>query len=201
MGRRRIRAAPADPLAMARLRAAERTQSREPANWGLDREALLLPANAEIETRADAAGRTVRACRLDVFDLLFTRGRLSQGALDAVRRLQADLASLHAQAGGVAAYAERIDRGRSDCSLDERRLRAGRRIATVLARTGQASARLLAALCEAGAALGQGGDWRDLVQRETGERLADAQGAVLRAACENLAEAYAILDRRGPGWT
>jgi hypothetical protein len=36
-----------------------------------------------------------------------------------------------------------------------------------------------------------------VVERESGERLADAQGAVLRAACENLAGAYAALDR-GP---
>jgi hypothetical protein len=199
MGRRRTR--PADPLAIAQRRAAERTQSREPASWGLDREIFRLPANAEVEMRTDPAGRPVRARRLDVFDLLFTRGRLSQGALDAVRRLQADMASLHAQAGGVAAYAEHIDRSRSGCGLDERRLRAGRRAAKVRALTGSASARLLTLLCEAGAALGQGGDWRDLVRRETGERLADAQGAVLRAACENLAEAYAILDRRGLGRT
>jgi hypothetical protein len=85
--------------------------------------------------------------------------------------------------------------------VNERRLRAGERIAKALALTGPASARLLSLLCEAGAALGQGGDWRSLVERETGERLADAQGAVLRAACENLAAAYAILDRRGPGRT
>jgi hypothetical protein len=35
-----------------------------------------------------------------------------------------------------------------------------------------------------------------MVERETGERLADAQGAILRAAGENLAGAFAILDRR-----
>ncbi|HEY2480761.1 MAG TPA: hypothetical protein VGI30_01020 [Caulobacteraceae bacterium] len=185
-------------MAIAHRRAAERTQSRDPATWGVDRQSLRLAANAEVETRADGAGRTTRARRLDAFDLFFARGRLTQGALDAVRRLQADVASLHAQGGGVAAYAERVDRSRSEAGLDERRLRAGGRIAEVLALTGQASARLLALLCEAGAALRQGGDWRDLVERETGERLADAQGAVLRAACENLAAAYAILDRRGP---
>ena len=201
MGRRRARSHPADPLAIARRRAAERAQSAEPATWGLDCEAIRLAANADIETRADAAGRTVRARRQDVFDLFFARGRLSQGALDAIRRLQADVAALHAHAGGVAAYAERIDRSSTDRGLDERGLRAGRRTARVLALTGQASARLLAVLCEAGAALGRGGDWRGLVQRETGEHLADGQGAVLRAACENLAAAYAILDRRGPDRT
>jgi hypothetical protein len=196
MARRRTR--PTDPLTIARRRAAERAQSRDPSTWGLDREALRLAANAEVETRAEGAGRPARARRLDVFDLFFARGRLSQGGLDAVRRLQADVALLHAQGGGVGAYAERIDRSRSDFGPQERRLRAGRRMAKVLALTGQASARLLSSLCEAGAALGHGGDWRDLVARETGEHLADAQGAVVRAACENLAAAYSILDRRGP---
>ncbi len=58
------------------------------------------------------------------------------------------------------------------------------------------NARLLLAVCEADAALGRATDWRALVERETGERLADAQGAILRAAGENLAGAFAILDRR-----
>jgi hypothetical protein len=44
---------------------------------------------------------------------------------------------------------------------------------------------------------GRAEDWRAVVERETGERLADAQGAALRAACENLAGAYRLLDGRG----
>jgi hypothetical protein len=64
--------------------------------------------------------------------------------------------------------------------------------------SGPASARLLEALCEGEAALGRPADWRAIVECESGERLADAQGAVLRAACENLVGAYAALDRRRP---
>jgi hypothetical protein len=181
---------------MARRRAAERERMNVPANWGLDHDALRLPANSEVETRND--GPPARARRLDVFDLLFARGSLGQAALDAARRLQADVTALHARPGGVGAYAERVDRSRSDSGLDECALSAGSRITRVSALTGQASARLLLALCEAGEALRPGGGWRGLVQSHTGERLADAQSAVVRSACENLAEAYAILDRRRP---
>ncbi len=57
MPRRRSRTRAADPLAMARLRAAEREKARDPASWGLDREALGLAANTGVETRVDPAGR------------------------------------------------------------------------------------------------------------------------------------------------
>jgi hypothetical protein len=69
-------------------------------------------------------------------------------------------------------------------------------VEVALSLCGPASARLIAAVVEAGAALGCPADWREVVARETGERLADAQGAVLRAACENLAGAYAVIDGR-----
>jgi hypothetical protein len=197
VSRRRARIRPTDPLAIALQRAAEREQARDPANWGLDREALRLAANADVDMRAEPAGRLMHARRQDVFDLFFARGRLSKGAVDAVRRLQADIALLHAVAGGVAAYAERIDRSKSDEGLADARHLASRRIAAALSLAGPVNARLLGALCEADAALGRSANWRSLVERETGERLADAQGAILRAACENLAGAFAILDCRG----
>ncbi len=197
MSRRRTRTRASDPLAIARLRAAEREKARDPANWGLDRDALRLAANAGVETRPDPSGRLMRARRQDAFDVFFNRGRLSRAALDAVRRLQADIALLHALAGGVAAYAEHSDRSRAGETFTDARHQAGRRVSAALSLAGPASARLLLALCEADAALGRGADWRALVERETGERLADAQGAILRAAGENLAGAFAILDRRG----
>ncbi|HEY1448242.1 MAG TPA: hypothetical protein VGF33_06870 [Caulobacteraceae bacterium] len=184
-------------MASARLRAAERERARDPASWGLDRQALRLAVNADVEARVDPGGRVTRARRQDVFDLFFARGRLSQAALDAVRRLQGDVATLHAMAGGVGAYAERIDQTRRGDQSTDARHRAGRRIEAALALAGPANARLLLALCESDAALGRNANWRTLVERETGERLADAQGAILRAACDNLAEALAILHRRG----
>ncbi|HEY2177036.1 MAG TPA: hypothetical protein VGH15_00515 [Caulobacteraceae bacterium] len=191
MGRRRA----SDPMAIARRRAAEREARRNPANWGLDRQSLDLAVNADVVTRADLAGRTVRARRQDVFDLLQARGRLSQAAFNAVRRLQDDIALLHRAAGGVAAYAPRIDRSTAPDGACDARHRAGLRIEAVLGLAGPASARLLAALIEP-AALGQAGDWRMIVTRESGEAAGDAQGAMVRQACENLAGAYALIDRR-----
>ena len=63
------------------------------------------------------------------------------------------------------------------------------------ARAGAVSARLLVALCEPDVVLGRAADWRAVVERESGETLADAQGAILRMACENLAAAYGMADR------
>lgn len=193
MGRRRAK--PADPMALALARAAAREKARAPETWGIDAEALSLPANVAVTTARDVAGRPTRARRQDVFDLLIARGRLSQGAFDAVRRLQADLALLHRGPAGVAGYEPRVDRGRSADSFSDLRLDAGRRIDAALGLAGLASAQLLRAVCEAGATLAEGGDWRAVIARESGERLADAQGAVLRLACENLAGAYGLIDR------
>ena len=187
---------PSDPTAIARRRAAERETERDPAAWGLDPGALALAANADVSVRADLAGRPIRARRRDLFDLLLARGALSQGGFDAVRRLQDDIAFLHRSAGGVAAYAPRIDRSPMSSEMSDARHRAGRRIEEVLALTGPVSGRLIAALVEPGAALGRPGDWRAAVARETGEASADAQGALVRMACENLAGAYAMLGRR-----
>ena len=188
MGRRRAR--PSDPSLTARRRALAREADRDPANWGLNREALALPSQSGLEARADAAGRVCRARRIDPFE------RLLAGAADslaALRRLQSDLLLAQAKSGGVARYAERIDCGRpvEDPLVDARR-RAFERTRQALTLAGPASARLLTALCEAP----ELATWRAVVERLSGERLADAQGAVVRAACANLAEAYARMDRR-----
>ena len=197
---RRRKSRPSDPLQIALRRAAERERERDPAAWGLDTAALALASNADVETRADLAGRVARARRADVFDLFRARGRLGQGALDAVRRLQDDLAVLHRTLSAGGGFAPRVDRSRDPADFTDIRRRAGLRIEAALGLAGPASARLLRALAEADVALGRAADWREVVARETGERLPDAQGAILRAACENLAGAYAVVDRaRGRG--
>ena len=137
----------------------------------------------------------MRARRQDVFDTLRARGRLSSAALDAVRRLQDDIACLHRTQLGAVNYAPRVDRSIEPQAFSDARRRAGARIEAALARAGAASARLLVALCEPDVVLGRAADWRAVVERETGETLADAQGAILRMACENLAGAYGMADR------
>ena len=97
---------------------------------------------------------------------------------------------------GGGALAPKIDRSRRPDPFASARIAAGERIAAALALTGAASARVLSALVEADVVLGRPGHWRQVVEAISGEKLADAQGAVLRSACENLAGAYALIDRQ-----
>jgi hypothetical protein len=203
MNRKRRGARPADPMEIASRRAEERARqqalARDPATWGLDAGALALAANGDVVAPTDAAGRIVRARRQDVFELMSMRGRISPAALTAIRRLQEDVACLHRTALGGVDYTPRVDRSRDPQGFSDARRRAGERLHAALALAGAASARLLVALCEPDVVLGRAADWRAVVARETGETLADAQGAILRMACENLAGAYRALDqgRRG----
>jgi hypothetical protein len=194
MALKRRKAAPASPETLARRRAAERAQALDPASWGVDVEALRLATHADVEVRPAGRGQVARARREDVFDRLHARGALSAEGVSAVRRFQQDLAVLHRTAGGGRDFGPRVDISRGPEAFGDVRLEAGRRLARVLDLTGAASARLLSALCEPAIALAQAGDWRAIVGRESGERLADAQTAVLRTACENLAGAYRRLD-------
>ena len=196
MNRRRRAAKPADPMQIALRRAAERLRDKEPSTWGLDVAAMALPANANVELGNDKSGRTAPVRRMDVFDALSTRGRLSAPALSAVRRLQNDIACLHQTRLGGGDYAPRVDTSFNPRTFDLQRRAAGERIRAVMELAGPVSARLLAALCETDVVLGRIADWRCVVERETGESLADAQGAIVRMACENLAGAYEVLGRR-----
>jgi hypothetical protein len=195
VNRKRRAARPSDPAEIARRRAAERALRQEAASWGVDVDALALPRNADVVATIDPAGRLVRARRQDIFELMRVRGRLSPAALDAVRRLQDDMACLHRTHMGAVNYEPRVDRSVDPQAFSDARRRAGARIEAALARAGALSARLLAALCEPDVILGRAADWRAIVERETGETLADAQGAILRMACENLAGAYGMTDR------
>jgi hypothetical protein len=188
---------PSSPADIARRRALAMAQHEvaAPEDWGVDARALRLPANADVDAVKGAGGKVVRARRQDVFDMLAARGRLGPQALGAVRRLQTDIAVLHRTVSGVRDFAPRVDGQADPQGFTEARLRAGERIRWALDLAGCASGRLLMALCEPQVALGVGLDWRAVVERETGERLADAQGAVLRLACENLAGAYQRMDR------
>jgi hypothetical protein len=195
MSRKRKTFAPSDPMEIARCRAEERRREQDPSTWGLDRQALSLAAGEDVLTKADASGRLVRARRQDVFDLLQARGRLSTDSVEAVRRLQNDIACLHRTAMGGGDFIPRIDRSIVPEGFSDARQRAGVRIEAALSLAGDLSARVLAALCETEVVLGRAADWRGAIARQTGETLPDAQGAVLRMACENLACAYRRLDR------
>lgn len=182
-------------MVIARRRAADRARLRDPAAWGIEASQLALPVNSDVEAALGPAKKILRARRQDVFDLLHGRGRLSRAALEAARRLQADAALLHRTVSGGRELGPRVDISRRPEGMSDARRAAGERIAAALRLAGASSAALLSALVEGESVLGRADDWRAVVRRITGESLADAQGAVLRAACENLAGAYAALDR------
>jgi len=186
---------PASPEAIARLRAEARAAAADPATWGVDAKALRLAAQGDVVARLGPRGEVTRAHRLDVFDRLHARGALSDIAVGAVRRLQEDMGELHRTGLGVRDFAPRVDVRARPGAFAERRLRAGERVQAALELAGPVSARLLRSLCETPAILGQNLDWRVVVEIETGERLPDAQGAALRAATENLAGAYRLIDK------
>ena len=196
MAKHRKNNRPADPMEIALRHAAARALQRDPAQWGIDPAAMALGANAAVAVQVGASGAVARARRQDVFDLFLARGRLTQCGYDAIRRLQDDIACLHRTATGSMAFAPRVDRSPDTEGFSETRRRAGARIESVLSLAGPANARLLGALCEPEVVLGRASDWRAVVKRETGEGLSDAQGAILRMACENLAGAYDMVDRR-----
>jgi len=195
-GRRRI-GPPSTPQAILLRRASQHARASE--EGGVNVKSLRLTANNDVDIRLGAGGKVARARRQDVFDILAGRGRLAPEAVGAVRRLQQDMAVLHRTISGVRDFTPRVDSQREADGFSDARLRAGERIATVLELSGAASARLLVALCESAVVEGRTADWRVVVERETGERLADAQGAALRAACENLAGAYRAFDSRRHG--
>ena len=195
MPRKRRPIRPADPMEIARRRAAERAQAQDPANWGADPVALALPANAEVVLAVRDGGRGVRIQRQDVFETFHARGSLSPAGYAAIRRLQDDIAVLHRTITSRIDYSPRVDRSRTADGVADYRLRAGERIEAAMAFTGAASARLLTALCEPDMVHGRAADWRSVVAATAGERLPDAQGALIRAACENLAGAYAAIDQ------
>lgn len=195
MARKRKPVRPSDPMDIALRRAAERARERDPGQWGVDGAALSLPANANVRLATDRTGRISRAFRQDVFETFRARGSLSQAGYAAVRRLQDDIATLHRTQTSRADYTPKVDTSRVADTFADHRARAGERVEAALTLSGAASARLLAALCEADVVLGRSADWRSVVESTAGERLPDAQGALIRTACENLAGAYAAIDR------
>ena len=195
MARRKSRG-PATPgeIAVRRLERREAAAADVRADeGGLSAGALSLAVNATVRVETDGAGRINRIRRQDVFDLFQARGKLGPDAYQAVRRLQDDIAVLHRVVSGGGDITPKVDRSRTADGFSDARLAAGARIEAVLDRAGASSARLLVALCEPAVISGRGADWREIVVRVTGERLPDAQGAILRVACENLAGAYVAV--------
>ena len=190
MAKRRKRHAPCDPAEAAR-RAAE--NRRNPGAWGVNDDALKLDSNADVSDQAETRNKVRRVTRFDIFHLLHARNELEPGQLNAIRRLQEDIAILHRTAGTAGPSTPIRTASQSD-AFALSRLKAGERVDSARQRTGAHSWRILEALCEPLIVEGRLNNWRAVVQRVTGEEYHMAQSALVKAAAYNLAGAYEAID-------
>jgi hypothetical protein len=211
MGRSRRRG-PSDPAEISRLNAlkrgmaaaAERQARKTPEAWGVSAEILHLPTSGDVSLVRGARDRVIAANRSDPFDLLHAAGGLTDQQHAAARRLFRDWCLRAGVRDKDRQVLERIDGGRRDPSamVTDAMVDAGRRIACAMkgdtARSicgiGPVNAKLLEALISPMVDEGRIIAWRGVVQRVTGETERHAQGAVVRQACENLAQHHEDYD-------
>jgi hypothetical protein len=192
MGRSRRAAKPSDPQTIlvrrAQERALERIREREPARWGVAPELLALETANDVEAISDERGRVFHARRSDPFDLLHTARGLSDWQHQAAQMLVRLYCERHGVRLDDPAPRERVD----DVKLGALEVVMGAAVdaqATIrwaLGQIGPVNARLLHALIEPMVALGAVIAWRGVVERVTGEKDRNAQGALVRQACEAL---------------
>jgi hypothetical protein len=202
-------------LQCAQRRADERDAARR-LEYGVNDEALALPANDEVRVVRDKRkGGVQTAHRDDVFDRLLR----ADGQMRAIRRLEQDMAE---QRGETYREGQRVHVDSCQFppgqNFNQAQINAGKRVAEVKAKLGARCWILLHDLLQrsevgfpANDGLTEGEahrqrverkdsnpfDWRRVVLHLTGEVNEQAQGARVRAACADLADAYTDLDHAG----
>lgn len=194
------RSRPADPQAIlernAHRRALERQRDRDPANWGVAAEIVVLPTSRDLSVVRGARGRVIAARRSDAFGLLFQAGGLTGEQHAASQRYFRDWALRAGVREGSPADAGKVDHCASAELVTQGMIDAGGRIDEAHSFLGRADVALLRALVEPLTMRGEIRVWRELVRAVTGEAERHAQGARVRSACDNLAGAYDEVDRR-----
>ncbi len=194
------KAKPKSPTEILAERAEERARGRadaaRPETWGVNVEALGGQQDVRLVMQAGRRDSVRTARRDDVFDRLLARGALSASAHAAVRRLDADMTERRGE-GHAQERGPKVDCQTSRDLVTLRTLDAGARVDRALGLIGRRDAALLRELLEprlvqAGAALDR---WRAVVRLITGEARPEVQAGAVRSACENLAWAYAEVDR------
>lgn len=175
-------------------------QATNATRWGEapkpDELATLKRTGAEVAI--DRLGRVKFAHRGDVFHQLAGRDSITPRQHQAIRRLEADIAERFG-VGGQGEAMDRVDGGSAGGAqgYTQRQVDAGIRVDAILARVGPPACRLLQAILEPPLATGCAVQWRRVVEQTTGEMRAEAQTALLRFACESLADCYDETDKRG----
>jgi hypothetical protein len=182
---------PRTPEQIAAERLANRAQDF--ARVGLPAESAGLEQQEAIEVRRANRQHVEGARRADAFDAL--KDGMVPGAYDAARRLERDFLIRRGE-GDRGRPTSRHD-GEDHLSQQDRMIRAAERIEAVLSRVGPRDAWLLRELIDPPAAsLLARPTWRQRVAYVTGETDPTAQGAAVRLACGNLADAYEMPIKR-----
>lgn len=196
MAPRRNKVKPFDPAAAERARISQRRTDFDAV--GLQPEAATLASHSDVQTtRAgdERAGKRVAdntARRIDAFEAL--RAGMQPGVYDAARRLERDIKIRnHENDRGHAGGRVDCERGKD---FTDAAIEAGIRIRNVMRLIGARDQFLLSELIDPGPVSRLARPhWRQSVFYVTGETHDHAQGAAVRAACSNLAEAYSSIER------
>lgn len=183
----------------AKARAAAQADKRNPGTWGVSAEIVQLRTADDVDMTFTQRGRVLAAKRSDPFDLLHAARGLTDDQHRAARRLFRDWClRAGVQDQERLALPEKIDGGRPDPSgrINQVMIDAGGRIHAAMGAVGPVNARLLTELISPMVDLGQIIAWRGVVQRVTGEADRNAQGAMVRQACESLRLVYAAADEK-----
>ena len=197
---RRRRTQPSAPrtIAAATLAPTLRNRDAEHAtdknmDWGVNMEALRSQADVDV-TPSKRLGQT-GAQRKDVFRRMMEDTSLSTAGFDAARRLELDMAERRGSSGG--GTGEKVSGTGARDLVTQRMLDAGDRVEAALARVGRRDAAFLRELMEPRQVVDvpvPADRWKQVVAVMLGETNANAQGAALRSAVENLAWAYREID-------
>jgi hypothetical protein len=195
MSRHRGRKGPSDPQAILAANALKRGQARQaqrqvdktPELWGVSAEILQLPSHAEVDLVANR-GRIVQARRCDPFDLLHSAGGLTDDQHRAARRLMRDWCIAAGVRDQERPELGKIDGGSADPQqINQAMIDADGRRAKALKAIGGVNGRLMSAVIGRMVdELAQVFVWRAVVEKVTGERDRNVQGALMRQACESL---------------
>ena len=204
---RKSKSKPYDPaaaaLANAQQRETDRARRKDPGRWGVANDTVALADPEQVEVHTSAAKREVYAKRLDPFQSLYARGGLSIDQHRAANRLFRDWCL----SKGIKTEDSRpvLDpfarepappRGPSDL-VNVTMMDAHDRYEAALKAVGPGQAIILRELTTPAVMCGSLVIWRGVVERLTGETMAQVQAAVVRRACEDLRLVYEDLDGRG----
>jgi hypothetical protein len=171
---------------------ARKRQGLEAVNLPPELAELLNGSDVEVtragEKRADQVVKDDSARRLDAFSAL--KDRMDKGAYDAARRLEHDMLVRR----GLGDRGQRVERVDCDAGRDlmDLMLIAGRSVDQIARRLSPRDWWLLCDLiCPT---TEREGGWRAHVAYITGETNWNVQGALVRAVCVNLRDAYEELD-------